>query len=79
MTHAEELINFIHAHDLQWCLPGGTPTYWSFSRPGQRSTIDLILSNTIQNLVKYELYDDNFESDHRAIYSEWDTVVEYRA
>jgi Endonuclease-reverse transcriptase len=79
MTHAEELINFIHAHDLQWCVPGGTPTYWSFSRPGQRSTIDIILSNTIQNLVKYELYDDNFESDHRAIYSEWDTVVEYRA
>ena len=78
MTHAEELINFIHTHDLQWCLPSGTPTYWSLSRPGQRSTIDLTLTNARENLVKCELYEDNFGSDHRATCSEWKMTLEHR-
>jgi hypothetical protein len=48
MVHAEELINFIHAYALQWCLPRGIATYWSHNRPGQRSTIDLTLTNEQQ-------------------------------
>ena len=79
MAHAEELVNFIHAQGLFSCLPSGTPTYWSLSRPGQRSTIDLTLTNTPDSMVKCELYKDNFASDHCATYSEWDIQVEQRA
>lgn len=78
MAHAEELINFIHAQGLSSCLPSGIPTYWSLSRPGQRSTIDLTLTNTPDSIVKCDLYRDNFASDHCATYSEWDIRVEQR-
>jgi ribonuclease HI len=79
MAHAEELINFIHLWGLSWSLPSGTPTFWSLSRPGQKSTIDLTLTDTPMSLVKCELYKDNFGSDHRATYSEWDMRVQQRS
>jgi hypothetical protein len=43
--HAEELINFFQMHELQRCLPQGTPTFWSLSDPGKASTLDLTLTN----------------------------------
>jgi endonuclease/exonuclease/phosphatase (EEP) superfamily protein YafD len=78
MAHAEELINFIHARGLSSSVPSGTPTYWSLNRPGQRSTIDLTLTDTPGSMVKCELYRDNFGSDHCATYSEWDIRVQQR-
>ena len=78
MVHAGELINFIHAHALQWCLARGHATYWSHNRPGQRSTIDLTLTNEQQRLVKCELHHDAFGSDHRATVSEWRMELEQR-
>ena len=71
MVHAEELINFVHAKGLSSSLPSGTPTYWAFNRPGQKSTIDLTLTDTPGSMVRCELYRDNFGSDHSASYSEW--------
>lgn len=78
MVHAAELINFIHAHALQWCLGKGNPTYWAYNRPGQNSTIDLTLTNEQWRLVKCGLYHDNYGSDHRAILSEWCMHLEQR-
>lgn len=52
MLHAEELVNFMQFHGLKPCLPNGTPTYWSIRRPGQRSTLDTTLSNTLDTPVK---------------------------
>jgi len=75
MLHAEELVNSMQAHSLQSCLPSGTPTYWSICRPGQRSTLDLTLSNVPGSLIKCDLYDDNSGSDHRATASEWQIHV----
>lgn len=76
MAHAEELINFIYARSLTWSLPSGTPTYWALNRPGQKSTLDLTLTNTPTSLIRCELYKDNFGSDHRGTYSEWNIQVQ---
>jgi hypothetical protein len=46
IEHAEELVNFFYRHGLQWCLPRGTPTFWSLSQPGKTSTIDLTLTDS---------------------------------
>jgi Endonuclease-reverse transcriptase len=75
MAHAEELINFIYAKGLTWSLPSGTLTFWALNRPGQKSTLDLTPTDAPTSLVKCERYKDNFGSDHRAIYSEWDMRV----
>lgn len=78
MAQAEELINFIHARGLSSSLPSGTPTYWSLSRPGQRSTVDLTLTDTPDSMVECDLYRDNFGSDHCATLSGWDIRVQQR-
>ncbi|EED11824.1 reverse transcriptase, putative [Talaromyces stipitatus ATCC 10500] len=71
-SQAEELINFFQTYKLQWCLPPGTPTYWSPSLPGKASVLDLTLTNDPAKLMKCQLYRDNYGSDHRGTYSEWD-------
>ncbi|EGD99960.1 hypothetical protein TESG_08624 [Trichophyton tonsurans CBS 112818] len=71
VEHAEELVSFFQANRLQWCLPRGAPTYWSLSRPGKTSTIDLTVTDSRERLIKCHLYHDNYGSDHRATYSEW--------
>jgi hypothetical protein len=68
---AGELINFFQANGLQGCLPRGTATFWSLIDPGKTSTIDQTVTNRRDLLVKCYLYHDNYGSDHRATYSEW--------
>jgi ribonuclease HI len=71
-AQAEELVNFFHAYQLQWCLPRGTPTFWSLSYPGKSSVLDLTVTDNPAKLIKCHLYHDNYGSDHRGTYSEWD-------
>ncbi|EED16645.1 conserved hypothetical protein [Talaromyces stipitatus ATCC 10500] len=71
-SQAEELINFFQTYKLQWCLPPGTPTYWSPSLPGKASVLDLTLTNDPAKLMKCQLYRDNYGSDYHGTYSEWD-------
>ncbi|EED11875.1 hypothetical protein TSTA_110550, partial [Talaromyces stipitatus ATCC 10500] len=71
-AQAEELINFFQEYQLQWCLPPGTPTYWSPSHPGKTLVLDLTLTNDPTTLIKCQLYHDNYGLDHRGTYSEWD-------
>jgi hypothetical protein len=78
-AQAEELINFFQIYQLQWCLPQGIPTYWSPSFPGQASVLDLTLTNDPAKLLKCHLYHDNYGSDHRGTYSEWDLRPERKA
>ncbi|KAI3049910.1 hypothetical protein CBS147353_11666 [Aspergillus niger] len=59
------------AHNLHGCLPRGTPTYWALSKPGQNSTIDQTVTDRPDLLIKCHLYHENYGSDHRATYSEW--------
>jgi hypothetical protein len=61
---------------LQQCLLRGIPTFWSLSRPVRISTIDLTLTNPPTRLIKCHLYEDDFGSDHRATYSEWNLRVD---
>lgn len=68
---AGELIDFFHTNGLQSCLPRGTATFWSLSHPGRNSTIDQTVSDRPDLLIKCHLYHDNYGSDHRATYSEW--------
>jgi hypothetical protein len=76
MAHADKLINLIYGRSLSWCFSCGTPTFWAFNRPGQKSTLDLTLIDASTLLVKCELYKDSLKSDHRATYSEWDMRVQ---
>ncbi|BAE66183.1 unnamed protein product [Aspergillus oryzae RIB40] len=69
--HAEELINFFQAHELQWCLAPGQPTFWSLKEPGKTSVLDLTLTNNTERLIKCQLYHHHYGSDHRGTYSEW--------
>ena len=71
-AQAGELVNFFQTYRLQWCLPRGEPTYWSPSRPGKTSVLDLTLTNDTAKLIKCQLYHNNYGSDHRGTYSEWD-------
>ncbi len=73
---AEELINFFQTYHLQWCLPRGIPTFWSLSHPGKASVLDLTLTDNPNKLIKCQLYHDNYGSDHRGTYSEWDLQPE---
>jgi endonuclease/exonuclease/phosphatase (EEP) superfamily protein YafD len=68
---ASDLIDFFQAHSLHSCLPRGTATYWAFNNPGQNSTIDQTVTGSPGLLVKCHLYHENYGSDHRATYSEW--------
>ncbi|EED11753.1 conserved hypothetical protein [Talaromyces stipitatus ATCC 10500] len=76
-AQAEELINFFQEYQLQWCLPPGTLTYWSPSHLGKTSVLDLTLTNDPTTLIKCQLYHDNYGSDHRGTYSEWDLRPEH--
>ena len=69
---ASELINFFQAHGLHSCLPRGTATFWPFNDPGKSTIIDQTVTNRPDLLVKCHLYHENYGSDHRATYSEWD-------
>ena len=71
MEQATELIEFFQAHNLQGCLPRGTPTFWSLNQPGKTSTLDQTVTDSPDRLVKCYLYHDNYGSDHSATYSEW--------
>jgi hypothetical protein len=68
---ASDLITFFQANGLHSCLPRGTPTYWSLSNPGRNSTIDQTVTDRPEILIKCHLYHENYGSDHRATYSEW--------
>ena len=68
---ANELINFFQTHSLHSCLPRGTATFWPFNDPGKSTTIDQTVTNRPELLIKCHLYHENYGSDHRATYSEW--------
>jgi hypothetical protein len=68
---ASDLIDFFQTHNLRSCLPRGTTTYWALNNPGQNSTIDQTVTDSPERLMKCHLYHDNYGSDHRATYSEW--------
>ncbi|OQD68798.1 hypothetical protein PENANT_c289G03721 [Penicillium antarcticum] len=53
------------------CLPRGTATFWALNNPGQNSTIDQTVTDRPDLLIKCHLYHENYGSDHRATYSEW--------
>jgi ribonuclease HI len=76
---AASLIAFMQEHRLQSHLRRGTPTYWSVNKPGSRTTLDLTLSNIVNQFTKCELYPQSYGSDHRALYSEWNLEVETKA
>lgn len=78
IQYAEELINFFSTHGLQWCLPRGLPTFWSTTFPGKTSTIDLTVTDSVERLIRCNLYHDNYGSDHRGVYSEWSLQPQYR-
>jgi hypothetical protein len=78
MGDAEELLVFMQCQGLQNCLPRDTPTYWSLSYPGTKSTLDLTLTNVPEQVLKCHLYEESFGSDHRAIISEWNIQPELR-
>jgi hypothetical protein len=46
-------------------------TYWSLSHPGRNPTIDQTVTDRPDRLIKCHLYHENYGSDHRATYSEW--------
>jgi hypothetical protein len=69
--HAEELLHFFQTLRLQWCLLRGTLTFWSLKDPGKTSTLDLTVTNSLEQLIKCHLYHDHYGSGHRGTYSEW--------
>ncbi|KAI3094034.1 hypothetical protein CBS147333_10045 [Penicillium roqueforti] len=68
---ASDLIAFFQTNRLHGCLPRGTATFWALNDPGQNSTIDQTVTDNPDLLVKCHLYHENYGSDHRATYSEW--------
>jgi hypothetical protein len=68
---ASDLIDFFQTRNLQSCLPRGTASYWALHNPGQNSTIDQTVTDSPGLLVKCYMYHENYGSDHRATYSEW--------
>lgn len=71
IEHASELVNFFQTHNLHGCLPRGTATFWPLNDPGKNTTIDQTVTNRPSMLIKCHLYHENYGSDHRATYSEW--------
>ena len=78
IEEASDLITFFQANGLYSCLPRGTATYWALNDPGRNSTIDQTVTNRPDLLIKCHLYHDNYGSDHRATYSEWNLQAQYR-
>lgn len=68
---AASLLLFMQDRGLQSHLKRGTPTCWSTTRQGSKTTLDLVLSNIPSRLYRCSLYHDNYGSDHRAIFAEW--------
>lgn len=75
---ASELIDFFQSHGLRGCLPRGTATFWSLSHPGRNSIIDQTVTDRPDLLVKCHLYHENYGSDHRATYSEWNLIAQHK-
>ena len=75
---ASDLVTFFQTYNLSSCLPRGTATYWALNNPGQNSTIDQTLTDRPDLLIKCELYHENYGSDHRATYSEWNLQAQSR-
>lgn len=71
IEHASELVNFFQTHNLHGCLPRGTATFRPLNDPGKNTTIDQTVTNRPSLLIKCHLYHENYGSDHRATYSEW--------
>lgn len=63
-------------HHLQSHLYRSILTCYASNKADSRTTLDLTLSSIPNQLVKYELLDQNYGSDHRAIYSKWNIEVE---
>ncbi|KAJ5240343.1 reverse transcriptase [Penicillium citrinum] len=78
IEHASDLITFFQTHNLSSCLPRGTATYWALNNPGQNSTIDQTVTDRPDLLIKCQLYHENYGSDHRATYSEWNLQAQSR-
>lgn len=78
IEEASDLITFFQANGLYSCLPRGTATYWALNDPGRNSTIDQTVTNRPDLLIKCHLYHDNYGSDHRATYSEWNLQAQYK-
>lgn len=68
---ANDLITFFQEHNLQGCLPRGTATFWPLNDPGKSTSIDQTVTDRLDLLIKCHLYHENYGSDHRATYSEW--------
>lgn len=66
---ATGLIAFMEEHGLYHQLRRGQATCWTLTRPGSKTSIDLILSNISARLTKCHIYHENYGSDHRAIIS----------
>jgi ribonuclease HI len=75
---ASDLITFFQTYNLSSCLPRGTATYWALNNPGQNSTIDQTVTDRPDLLNKCQLYHENYGSDHRATYSEWNLQAQSR-
>ena len=75
---ASDLITFFQANELHSCLPRGTATYWSLNDPGRNSTIDQTVTDRPDLLIKCHLYHENYGSDHRATYSEWNLQAQHK-
>ena len=75
---ATGLVGFMEEHGLYHQLQRGQATCWTLTRPGSKTSIDLILSNISARLTKCHIYHENYGSDHRAILSEWDFPVQHR-
>lgn len=78
IEEASDLITFFEANGLHSCLPRGTATYWALNDPGRNSTIDQTVTNRPDLLIKCHLYHENYGSDHRATYSEWNLQAQYK-
>lgn len=76
---ASDLITFFQTNSLQSCLPRGTATFWPLNDPGKFSTIDQMVTDRPDLLVRCHLYHENYGSDHRATYSEWKLQAQVRA
>lgn len=71
---AEPIVDMMARFRLQSMLPRGTPTW---QRGSQQSTIDLVLAGgELPNLLrKCDIYEIEHGSEHRAISSQFETIV----
>ncbi|KAJ5839473.1 uncharacterized protein N7525_004661 [Penicillium rubens] len=71
LLDTSELINFFQTHGLHGYLPRGIAIFWPLNDPGKSTTIDQTVTNRPELLIKCHLYHENYGSDHRVTYSEW--------